>query len=29
MEDRLLWHYRSPAGDELEAALAELNDPRS
>lgn len=27
MEDSLLWHYRSPAGDELAAALAELGDP--
>jgi transketolase len=25
MENRLLWHYRSPAGDELERALAELD----
>ncbi|MCC9078801.1 transketolase [Litorilinea aerophila] len=25
MEDKLLWHYRSPQGDEYEAALAELN----
>jgi transketolase len=24
MENRLLWHYRSPQGDEYEAALAEL-----
>lgn len=24
MENTLLWHYRSPAGEELEAALAEL-----
>jgi transketolase len=24
MEDRLLWHYRSPQGEEYEAALAEL-----
>jgi transketolase len=24
MENSLLWHYRSPAGDELSAALAEL-----
>jgi len=24
MEDKLLWHYRSPQGDEFEAALAEL-----
>jgi transketolase len=24
MEDAVLWHYRSPAGDELERALAEL-----
>ena len=27
MEDTLLWHYRSPAGDELAEALAELGDP--
>lgn len=25
MEDRLLWHYRNPAGEELEQALAELD----
>ncbi|MGQ9851552.1 MAG: transketolase, partial [Aggregatilineaceae bacterium] len=24
MEDKLLWHYRSPQGEEYEAALAEL-----
>jgi len=24
MEDRLLWHYRTPAGEELQAALDEL-----
>jgi transketolase len=24
MEDKLLWHYRSPQGEEFEAALAEL-----
>jgi transketolase len=24
MEDKLLWHYRSPKGDEFQAALAEL-----
>lgn len=24
MEDQILWHYRSPAGEELAAALAEL-----
>jgi transketolase len=24
MEDKLLWHYRSPKGEELQAALAEL-----
>jgi transketolase len=24
MEDRLLWHYRTPQGEEFEAALAEL-----
>lgn len=28
MEDRLLWHYRSPQGDELAAALAELEGPQ-
>lgn len=28
MEDSLLWHYRSPQGDELAAALAELEEPR-
>jgi transketolase len=27
MENTLLWHYRSPAGDELAAALAELGEP--
>ncbi|MGE3277313.1 MAG: transketolase [Vicinamibacterales bacterium] len=27
MEHALLWHYRSPAGDELAAALAELGEP--
>ncbi|HTK73949.1 MAG TPA: transketolase [Gemmataceae bacterium] len=26
MEDRLLWHYRTPAGDEFTAALAELGE---
>jgi transketolase len=26
MEDTLLWHYRSPQGDEYDAALAELRD---
>jgi transketolase len=26
MEDRLLWHYRWPQGEEFEAALAELGD---
>ena len=26
MEDKLLWHYRSPQGEEFEAALAELED---
>jgi transketolase len=26
MENQLLWHYRSPQGEELEAALAELGD---
>lgn len=25
MENKLLWHYRSPQGEEYEAALAELN----
>ena len=25
MEDRLLWHYRSPQGDELADAVAELD----
>lgn len=31
MEDRLLWHYRTPQGDEFDAALRELeeNAPRS
>jgi hypothetical protein len=24
MEDKLLWHYRSPQDDEFEAAMAEL-----
>jgi hypothetical protein len=24
MENSVLWHYRSPQGDELAAALAEL-----
>jgi transketolase len=28
MENALLWHYRSPAGTELAAALAELELPR-
>jgi transketolase len=27
MEDQLLWHYRSPQGDEFEAALRELEAP--
>lgn len=27
MEDKLLWHYRSPQGQEFEAALAELEAP--
>ncbi|MBM4007871.1 MAG: transketolase [Planctomycetes bacterium] len=27
MEHSVLWHYRSPQGDELEAALRELQDP--
>jgi len=27
MEDKLLWHYRSPQGEEYEAALAELGAP--
>lgn len=26
MENQLLWHYRSPQGEELDAALAELGD---
>ena len=26
MENSVLWHYRSPQGDEFQAALAELND---
>lgn len=26
MEDQVLWHYRAPAGDELERALAELGE---
>src|SRR5436305_479768 len=26
MEDRLLWHYRTPAGDEFAAALRELGE---
>ena len=28
MEDTLLWHYRSPQGEEFEAALAELEAGR-
>jgi transketolase len=28
MEDKLLWHYRSPRGEELGAALAELEGAR-
>lgn len=28
MEDKLLWHYRTPQGDEFEAALAELEEAR-
>ena len=28
MEDRLLWHYRTPQGEEFEAALAELERSR-
>jgi transketolase len=28
MENSVLWHYRSPQGDELAAALKELGDPR-
>jgi transketolase len=24
MENKVLWHYRSPQGEEYEAALAEL-----
>ena len=27
MEDNLLWHYRTPQGEEYEAALAELGQP--
>jgi transketolase len=27
MENTLLWHYRSPAGEELAAALTELGEP--
>ena len=26
MENKLLWHYRSPQGEEFEAALKELKD---
>jgi transketolase len=29
MEDSLLWHYRSPQGDELARALRELEEPGS
>lgn len=29
MEHQLLWHYRTPAGDELQRALAELEGPPS
>jgi transketolase len=25
MEEKLLWHYRSPSADQLTAALAELD----
>lgn len=28
MENTVLWHYRSPAGEELQLALAELENPR-
>ena len=28
MEDRLLWHYRAPRGEDLEKALAELEAAR-
>ena len=24
MEDKLLWHYRSPSAEQLEAAIAEV-----
>jgi transketolase len=27
MQDRLEWHYRSPKGDDLSNALAELGEP--
>jgi transketolase len=27
MEHSVLWHYRSPQGEELAAALKELGDP--
>jgi transketolase len=27
MEDKLLWHYRSPSEDDLQQALAELGEP--
>ncbi|HKS26846.1 MAG TPA: transketolase [Pyrinomonadaceae bacterium] len=27
MENKLLWHYRTPQGEEFEAALRELGDP--
>jgi transketolase len=29
MENTLLWHYRSPEGDELAAALVELGEPEA
>jgi transketolase len=28
MEDTVLWHYRSPQGDELNRAIAELESKR-
>jgi transketolase len=27
MENSVLWHYRSPQGEEFEAAMAELEGP--
>jgi len=27
MENSVLWHYRTPRGEELEAALKHLEDP--